>query len=246
MVADDRGRALLEPRSMADPTEPRRVSDAVHERLRAEILDGRLAPGDAVPSERALAEDLGVNRHAVREALKRLEQSGLVRITQGGATRVQDWRDHGGVDLLLDLARGAGTADAPPHEVVVSVLELRELIGVDAARRFASRAGDEARGGAAALAEVVAVAVETDDDALVERYEDLWRAIVSGAGNVAYRLMLNSLTDTVAAYPALARELAPSDPAPLRELAGALRTGDGDRAVALLQAQLHADVLRVA
>jgi DNA-binding FadR family transcriptional regulator len=231
---------------MADPSEPRRVSDTVHERLRAEILDGRLAPGDAVPSERALAEDLGVNRHAVREALKRLEQAGLVRITQGGATRVQDWRDHGGMDLLLDLARGGGTADAPPHEVVVSVLELRALIGVDAARRFVARAGDEARVRAAVLAEAVAAAVETDDDGLVGRYEDLWRAIVAGAGNVAYRLMLNSLTETVAAYPALARELAPSDPAPLRDLAVALRTGDGERAVALLADQLHGDVRRTA
>jgi DNA-binding FadR family transcriptional regulator len=229
---------------MADPSEPRRVSDAVHERLRAEILDGRLAPGDAVPSERALAEDLGVNRHAVREALKRLEQAGLVRITQGGATRVQDWRDHGGVDLLLDLARGGGTADAPPHEVVVSVLELRALIGVDAARRFGARAGEEARGRVAALAEAAAATVEADGHDVVARYEDLWRAIVAGAGNVAYRLMLNSLTDTVAAYPALARELAPADPAPLRALAGALRAGDDERAVALLAEQLHGDVRR--
>lgn len=231
---------------MPDPSESRRVSDTVHERLRAEIIDGRLAPGDAVPSERALAEDLGVNRHAVREALKRLEQAGLVRITQGGATRVQDWRDHGGMDLLLDLVRGGGTADAPPHEVVVSVLELRALIGVEAARRFVARAGEQARARAAALAEAVAVAVVADAEDLVARYEELWRAIVAGAGNVAYRLMLNSLTDTVAAYPALARELAPTDPAPLRQLAAALRARDEERVSALVATQLQGDAARAA
>src|SRR3954462_734358 len=115
-----------------------RVSDRVHERLRRDILDGRLAPGDPVPSERVLAEELGVNRHAVREALKRLQQAGLVRISQGGATRVQDWRDAGGLDVLLDLVEG----DIPP-ELVRSVMEMRASIGLDAARRCArAPAGD--------------------------------------------------------------------------------------------------------
>ncbi len=105
----------------------RRVSDVVHDRLRTSILEGELAPGDAVPSERVLATELGVNRHAVREALKRLEQAGLVRITHGGPTRVQDWRDHGGMDLLLDLVRGGTVV---PDEVVRSVLEDMRREGV--------------------------------------------------------------------------------------------------------------------
>ena len=46
----------------------------------------------------------------MREALKRLQQSGLVRISQGGATRVRDWRRHGGLDLLLELDRACRPA----------------------------------------------------------------------------------------------------------------------------------------
>ena len=110
-----------------------RISDRVHASLRADILAGTLAPGDAVPSERRLAEDLGVNRHAVREALKRLEQAGLVTISQGGATRVRDWRDTGGLEILLDLQAGT----EPPADLARSVLELRASVGVDAARRCA-------------------------------------------------------------------------------------------------------------
>ena len=49
------------------------VSARIHADLRTEILSGRLAPGDALSSERALSEELGANRHAVREALKRLQ-----------------------------------------------------------------------------------------------------------------------------------------------------------------------------
>src|SRR4051812_7538006 len=110
-------------------------SEQVHAQLRSEILGGRFAPGDALPSERKLSEDLETNRHAIREALKRLQQAGLVSISQGGATRVRDWRRHGGLELLLDLE------EAPEQlEVPRAAMEMRACVGADAARRCAQRA----------------------------------------------------------------------------------------------------------
>lgn len=229
--------------------ETRRVSDVLHDRLRAEILSGELEAGEAVSSERTLAERHGVNRHAVREALKRLQQAGLIRITQGGATRVLDWREHGGLDLLLDLVSGSSGASpaGPPAEVVRSVLELRALIGVDAARRFVTHADPKERDHVARLVDVVAMTIESEHDgvrlsAVSAVYEDLWREIVAGAGNVAYRLMLNSLNRALAAFPELAATLAPDDPDALRALADAVRTGDAATAGALVAAQLQGDV----
>src|SRR3954467_4689281 len=104
-----------------------RVSDRVHERLRVDILTGVLAPGAAVASERVLAEELGVNRHAIREALKRLQQAGLVSISQGGATRVLDWRRSAGLDVLVTLT------ELRP-ELLADVVEMRLAIGADVAR----------------------------------------------------------------------------------------------------------------
>ena len=235
---------LLEPSAMpAPPAPPRRVSDVVHEALRREILDGTLAPDDAVPSERTLAERFGVNRHAVREALKRLQQAGLIRISQGGATRVRDWRVHGGFEVLLDLMHAGG--DAPPAEITRSVLELRALIGTDAARRAVAGSDAAARERAAALVEATIAALGEPDDVLVARYEDLWRAIVDGADNVAYRLLLNTLIEALAAFPGLAASLVPRDPAALELLATAVRDGDADRAAAIVAAQLQADAAGV-
>src|ERR1044071_2089500 len=77
-------------------------SSQVHARLRADILTGRYQAGDPLPSERNLSEELQTSRHVVREALKRLQQAGLVAISQGGATRVRDWRHYGGLELLLE------------------------------------------------------------------------------------------------------------------------------------------------
>ena len=52
-------------------------TEDVYERVRAAILDGELAPG-AVMSQVALAEELGISRTPLREALRMLQSEGLV------------------------------------------------------------------------------------------------------------------------------------------------------------------------
>jgi GntR family transcriptional regulator, transcriptional repressor for pyruvate dehydrogenase complex len=241
-----------------------RASERVHDHLRGRILDGRVAPGDSVGSERALAEQLGVNRHAVREALKRLEQAGLVRISQGGATRVLDWRESGGLEVLLDLLSGRG--GPPPVELARSVLEMRETIGVDAARRCATRASASARAAVAGLAEDAAAAIGSDsaigsdpalgsDSALVsdsalgsdpalvdERYMLLWQALVAGSENVAYGLALNSLLAALAAYEVIADAVRPQQPELIRALGRAIAAGDGPAAATAARDLLEPDV----
>lgn len=180
------------------PVARKPVSELVHDQLSGEILGGRLAAGDPLPSERELAETFGVNRHAVREALKRLQQAGLVEVAHGGATRVLDWRRSGGLDLLTRLPLDRG-------DVIRSAFEMRVSLGADVARRCAERAP-------AGLAERIAIAAQAVDAApgqpeLSERYAALWELIVDGADNIAYRLALNSLLAGVHALGELSHEL---------------------------------------
>ena len=195
-------------------------SSQIHARLRADILSGRYAPGDALPSERTLSEELEASRHGVREALKRLQQAGLVSITQGGATKVRDWRRHGGLELLLD-------GEVPNElEAPRAAMEMRACIGADAARRAAERASSALKAQIAARAEQLS-ALE-DLDARNAHYEVLWDLIVDGADNVAYRLALTTLVERqrIASIKAeaVAREL--RDPAVIRALAAAIADGD--------------------
>lgn len=67
-----------------------KLSDAVLEQLLTSIKDGSLQPGDAMPSERALMEELGVGRPAVREAMQSLARMGLIQIRHGGRARVSE------------------------------------------------------------------------------------------------------------------------------------------------------------
>ena len=74
-----------------------------HAWLRDSILQGRYAVGERLPSERSLAEMLGVNRVSVRSALTRLEAANLVKGWPGSGCRVRDFRREGGPELLLDV-----------------------------------------------------------------------------------------------------------------------------------------------
>jgi GntR family transcriptional regulator, transcriptional repressor for pyruvate dehydrogenase complex len=62
---------------------PRRVFEEICDRIRAELAAGTLHAGDKLPPERELAQQFGVSRTAVREALRTLEIVGLVQLVKG-------------------------------------------------------------------------------------------------------------------------------------------------------------------
>ncbi|GAB3011384.1 GntR family transcriptional regulator [Bowmanella dokdonensis] len=67
----------------------KKLSDVILEQLESMILDGNLAAGQKLPSERDLAEQFAVSRPSLREAIQKLEAKGLVQRKQGGGTFVQ-------------------------------------------------------------------------------------------------------------------------------------------------------------
>jgi len=174
-----------------DPVTRRSLTEAVFERLSGRIFEGDLAPGDRLPGERELALQLGVNRNALREALKRLEQLRLVAIHPGGSTRVLDFRRSSGLDLLGALLF-SGTG-ALRIEAARSLVELRTALGPDIAGRAA------ARGGPAATDELERALIDlralptTDLVARQRKSLELWRVLVMASDNLAYRLAFNTM-----------------------------------------------------
>jgi GntR family transcriptional repressor for pyruvate dehydrogenase complex len=65
------------------PVSAGRISDDIVEQIKHAIQDGRLAPGDQLPSERDLTKQLGVSRVSVRDALRMLEAHGLIEVRVG-------------------------------------------------------------------------------------------------------------------------------------------------------------------
>lgn len=178
---------------MLKPVRRQSLSEAVFEQLREQIVSGALPAGEALPAERILCEALGVNRGAVREALRRLQQSRLVAVRHGGSSQVLDFRATAGLDLLADLlVAPGGRIDA---RVVAAILEMRSALAPDIARRAAARGDAD---DAAALAAVTARMAASGGDlaALQELAVEFWSLLVDASDNLAYRLAYNSLRAT--------------------------------------------------
>lgn len=72
----------------SEPSATDRVSDRIATRLLDMIAQGHLTPGERLPGERQLAEQMGVSRVSIRAALQRLKAQGFLAAVQGGGTRV--------------------------------------------------------------------------------------------------------------------------------------------------------------
>src|SRR5277367_2941191 len=114
------------------PVARQSVVDAVSDRLRGDILSGRLRPGTRLPSERELSLALGVNRLTLRASLARLEALGLITTRHGAGTVVASWRERAGLEMLGTLVKGLKLHDPAWHELVRSALELRHILAAEA------------------------------------------------------------------------------------------------------------------
>lgn len=115
---------------------PVRLPARIAEALTREIAEGRLKPGDRLPTEQYLAENFGVSRNVVREAIAQLRSAGLVASRQGlGSVVAKAGEAERG--FHIDMEQG-GDANA-----FQNVYELRLAIEMQAAD-FAARRGDAA------------------------------------------------------------------------------------------------------
>jgi GntR family transcriptional repressor for pyruvate dehydrogenase complex len=171
------------------------VGEQVFAAMVEAILSGQYAPGEALPPQRTLAADLGVTMTSLREALKRLEQMGLVDVRHGDASRVRDWRAHGGLDVLAHALLRGGSVDARLLGDVFEArtLMLREIAGLAAERRSDAQAAELERLAAALRAAPDARAAAAIDFALVTE-------LAQAAGNLVFVLIINAIRDLYLAH----------------------------------------------
>ena len=91
--------------------------DQISDTLTEDILQGRYRAGERLPSERDLSARFDANRGAVREAMKRLEQLGVVDVQPGGA-RVKD-TNQASLDVIGHLLN---QGDLPDRHLVDQIL----------------------------------------------------------------------------------------------------------------------------
>jgi DNA-binding FadR family transcriptional regulator len=189
------------------------LPDQVFRQIATAILDGTYETGQNLPAERQLAEVFGVNRHVVREATKRAEQVGLVSVTQGGGTKVLDFKRTAGLDTLALIAEYAAE-DKSGAELWRAGFEMRAAIGTDVARLAALRADDQTKQDLVAIANELKAATHGPEIVAIDLR--FWERMLDGADNIAYRLAYNSLIKSAQGAPEIQlawtiRELETSD-----------------------------------
>jgi DNA-binding FadR family transcriptional regulator len=129
------------PNQVAPPAGPTRVrvADRVFAELLGAILRGELAPGEPVPTQRALSRKFGVSPLVVRQAIHRLEELELVRVRQGSPTIVLDPNRAADV-RLIQLQLEAAT---PGDSLALAGLENRALSALPLLVLAARRISDE-------------------------------------------------------------------------------------------------------
>jgi GntR family negative regulator for fad regulon and positive regulator of fabA len=158
-------------------------AEIAESRLLEAILSGHFPVNSSLPGERDLADQIGVTRPTLREALQRLARDGWLDIQHGKTTRVRDyWREGG----LAVLARLAQTPAGESPDFVTYLLEFRVLV----APAYAREAIEVAAGEVAALLEGYSN-LEDDPSAFAKADWDLHIRLTQLTPNPIFRFLFN-------------------------------------------------------
>ena len=168
---------------------PRTLALGVVDALSARIADARLLPGAQLPTEAAVRAEFKVSRTVVREALSKLQASGLVQTRHGVGTFVREGGERGGV-ALPRKPRVADLLD------MVAVLELRLALEAEAAALAAVRRSPAQLKAMRAAQAALAAAIGTGGDTVTPDRE-LHQMIAAATGNAHFVELTDSLGPTM-------------------------------------------------
>lgn len=157
---------MAAPRSIVSRLPKRRKAyEQVAQAIREQVFSGSLSEGQRLPSEREMAEQFGVSRVVIREAIRTLELAGILRVQKGagGGTFVSTNYDKPLSTSLENLLAGKAIS-------LENLFELRLLLEAPAAEKAALRATPE---DLASLEEIVALSDKVSDDSEALRAANL-------------------------------------------------------------------------
>ncbi|HPS59503.1 MAG TPA: FadR/GntR family transcriptional regulator [Spirochaetota bacterium] len=171
------------------PIQQQKIYEQIVEQIRVMITEGNLKPGDRLPAERVLAENLNVSRASLREALSALHLLGLLEIKSGEGTYIKQSDVNSIIQplaLLLMMER----------DTIVEILEVRKGLEVEAAGLAAVNATDEDFKIMTATIEEMENALQTSNLGEVADWK-LHFAIAQASRNSLLVRLMNTISDTM-------------------------------------------------
>ncbi len=163
-----------------------RLYEQIVQQVEESIQKGALKTGDKLPPERELAQQFGVSRTAVREAVKALREKGFVEAYPGRGTFIMETSAHP-IRLSLDRMVKAGQAEGSRY-----LTEVREMMEPEIAALAAERAEAEDLAAMHESFEVMERA-KRDPDAFIEADLDFHLALAEAAANPIILSLIDSI-----------------------------------------------------
>lgn len=170
------------------PIQSERLYEQIVNQIELRIEAGALRVGDQLPSERELAEQFGVSRTAVREAVKALRQKGLLEIRPGRGTFITNGtsdtvRNSLGMLMKIGITKGSG-----------DLVEVREILEPEIAALAATRMTDECISAMQEAVNIMDTALD-NVDVFVEADLDFHLALAEGTQNLIIPILMDSIID---------------------------------------------------
>lgn len=190
------GPAFVDGTPLFRPVRATRAFEGIAEQIRTEVAEGRLQVGHRLPSERALAEQFGVSRNTLREALRSLEHAGLVRLLKGskGGAFISESSGHAITAGLLDLYHTGAVA---PAQLTEARIWLEEIIVRETCRRASEQ--DLARL-EANIERAAAANAAGDFEARAQLHFEFHRLLAQMTGNPVMIVVMNGVVDILAHF----------------------------------------------
>jgi DNA-binding FadR family transcriptional regulator len=221
------------------PIYARRAFEEICERIREQLALGVLKPGDKLPPERDLAQQLGVSRNVLREALRSLEMAGVLRLRKGvkGGAFVREGDTNRMNDVMRDMLSIGTISVRELSEARTHVLDLVVHLACASARQSDFEALE---------ANIERTKLATREGRLLDRVEcsrEFYKVLAAATGNKVIAMIVDSVTEihmrfvyakvasSGVAMPRLAEKRA--------QFLAALRARDASKAARLMRAHLE-------
>lgn len=173
---------------MYSPIQPGKVYEQIAEQIEQRILSGELRSGDRLPTERELAEQFRASRTAVREAMKTLEQKGLVNMRPGRGTIVIDGTSQAmrhSLGRMLQISQAGNS---------MHLVEVREILEPEIAALAAQRATESHIAAMQAAVEAMDASLH-DADAYIGADNAFHQALAQAAHNPLILALVDSIVN---------------------------------------------------
>lgn len=219
---------------MLDSLQEKKVYEGILLQIHELVQEKNLRPGDKLPSERELSEQLGAGRSSVREALRALELLGLIETRRGEGTFLRHYRHNRLIDIL-------GFFILRDYKTKKDLIEMRKVLELDAVRMACRRATAKHF---EEMERILAAAEERIEQGEIPTEEDyLFHRVIcrSSRNSILHRIWTplveysNSVRNESLAREGRARSAVMEH----RKIMEAIRAGDEEKAVERMRAHLE-------